>query len=73
MSFWEQFLLAQASSALHAVVSRYAGKYFTHEEQQAANIVIDALVDLPRRINSGTALAEPVAMLSVNTAKGKGK
>ena len=72
MSFWEQFLLAQASAALHAVIARYAGKYFTLEEQQAANIVTDALVDLPRRIHGGTAHAEPVDMKPVNTAK-KGK
>lgn len=74
MSFWEQFLLAQASAALHAVIARYAGKYFTVEEQLAAGVVTDALVDLPRRIHGGTTLAEPVPMHAANApAAKKGK
>lgn len=51
MNFWEQFLLNQASAALHAVVRKYAGKYFTPEELTASDTVLEALVDLPERIH----------------------
>ncbi len=53
MSFWEQFLVSQASSALHAVISRYGSKYFSADEQAATIVVADALIDLPRRIHGG--------------------
>ena len=52
MSFWEQFLLAQASAAIHAIIARYASKYFTPEEQAAAGLVADAVVQLPERIHN---------------------
>ena len=52
MNFWEQFLLSQASAALHAIVRKYAGKYFTPEENAGADLILDALVDLPNRIHN---------------------
>ena len=51
MSFWEQFLLNQASAALHAVVAKYALKYFGPEEQAAVVMTLDALIALPERIH----------------------
>lgn len=51
MNFWEQFLIIQAQAALHAVLQKYAAKYFSTEEQMALNTVADALIDLPRRIH----------------------
>jgi hypothetical protein len=62
MSFWEQFLLAQASSAMHAVIARYAGKYFTPEELQATTIVLDALIQLPERIHSAIPKPSPTTL-----------
>jgi hypothetical protein len=52
MTFWQQILLSQASSALHAVFIAYGSKYFSADEQAATHAVIDALVDLPRRIHA---------------------
>lgn len=60
MNFWEQFLLSQASAALHAVEIRYGAKYLTIDEQAAVSVVIDALIDLPRRIQQGG--NQPIAM-----------
>lgn len=51
MSFWEQFAIMQATAALHVIVLRYATKYFTPAEQQALNLIIDAIIDLPARIH----------------------
>lgn len=53
MNFWQQILLAQASAALHAIFLAFGSKYFTTAEQAAVNVVIDALIDLPRRIHAG--------------------
>ena len=52
MSFWEQFLLNQASAALHAVVAKYASKYFSPYEQGAVTTTLDALIALPERIHN---------------------
>lgn len=53
MNFWEQFAIMQAVAALHVVVRKYAGKYFTADELAAADVVLDALADLPSRISAG--------------------
>ncbi len=50
MNFWEQFAILQASAALHAVVRKYAAKYFSPEELAAAEVVLDALTEIPARI-----------------------
>lgn len=52
MSFWEQFLLSQASSSLHTLVRKYSAKYFTPEEQTAVDVVLDAITALPERITT---------------------
>lgn len=49
MNFWEQFAILQASAALHAVMRKYASKYFTPEELTAADVVLDALTEIPAR------------------------
>ncbi len=62
MSFWEQFLIAEASSALHALFAQYASKYFTAPENAAFETVFAALADLPRRIHTGTAKVAPIPL-----------
>lgn len=54
MNFWEQFLISQASAALHAILLKYASKYFTPEEQEALTIISTALIELPQRIHVGS-------------------
>jgi hypothetical protein len=51
MNFWEQFAIMQGTSALHVVVRKYGAKYFTPEEMAAADVMLDALTQLPQRIH----------------------
>lgn len=52
MNFWEQFLLLQASSGLHAVILKYGTKYYTPEEQAVLAQAGDLLSQLPMRIST---------------------
>ena len=61
MNFWEQFAILQASAALHAVVRKYAAKYFSPDELNAADVVLDALADIPRRVAALVAGPSPLA------------
>jgi hypothetical protein len=70
MNFWQQILLSQASAALHAIFLAFGSKYFTTSEQAAVTTVIDALIDLPRRIHSGTPQAVTVGVPSQDQSFG---
>ncbi len=54
MSFWEQFAITTAVAALHTVIRVFGAKYFTPEELTATDVVLDALVDLPKRVHNPT-------------------
>lgn len=56
LTFWQQFAIMQASSALHSLVRLYGAKYFTAEELAATDIVLDAVTSLPERIHADSAV-----------------
>ncbi len=66
MSFWEQFLISQALSALHTIIRRYGKVYLTNDELAAADVLIDALAELPERISAG----KPIPKMPTAPTKG---
>ena len=57
MNFALQFALATAVAALHTVIRKF-GKYLTPEELTAADLLIDALGEMPQRIDTASKAAE---------------
>ena len=60
LPFWEQLLLWQGVAALHAVVAKYAAKYYTPEETAQLQTAADLLGQLPLRMEQPTKPPVPV-------------
>ena len=53
LPFWEQLLYWQGTAALHAVLAKYAAKYYTPDEQATLQAAADLFGQLPQRLAQG--------------------